>query len=151
VSFVLNQRASRRALLGAAVAVVSTFALVGCGSSSGTGASKGTVVGVTERDFRISAPKTVSAGDITLRVHNEGPDAHELIVVRAGSVKLPMRSDGLTVSEERLQHREAGSLEPGQPRVIRDLHVHLTPGRYVLFCNMSGHFRGGMHVVLTVK
>jgi uncharacterized cupredoxin-like copper-binding protein len=30
------------------------------------------------------------------------------------------------------------------------LHLHLTPGRYVLFCNMAGHYLGGMHRTLVV-
>jgi uncharacterized cupredoxin-like copper-binding protein len=27
----------------------------------------------------------------------------------------------------------------------------LAPGRYVLFCNMSGHYLGGMHRLLVVR
>jgi uncharacterized cupredoxin-like copper-binding protein len=29
--------------------------------------------------------------------------------------------------------------------------VHLAPGRYVLFCNMTGHYMGGMHSTLVVS
>ena len=58
----------------------------------------------------------------------------------------------MTVNEEALTSiTEAGSLEPGQPGRTRDLDVRLTPGRYVLFCNMSGHFLGGMHATLVVR
>jgi uncharacterized cupredoxin-like copper-binding protein len=151
VSFASNPCLLRRAVLGAALAGLAVLALAGCGGSHATGASGATVVGVTERDFRISAPTTVQAGDVMFRVHNEGPDAHEFLVVRAGDEKLPMRTDGLTVNEEVLLHREPGSLEPGQPGEVRTLSVHLTPGRYVLFCNMSGHYLGGMRTVLVVK
>jgi uncharacterized cupredoxin-like copper-binding protein len=105
---------------------------------------------VSERDFAISAPRRVSAGDVVIRVHNRGPDDHELIVVRADS-SLPLRSDGLTVNEEALQRAEAGALEPGEPGATRELQVHLSPGRYVLFCNMAGHYLGGMHVVLVAR
>jgi uncharacterized cupredoxin-like copper-binding protein len=42
-------------------------------------------------------------------------------------------------------------LEPGDPETVRELAVHLVPGRYVLLCNMSGHYLGGMHTVLVVK
>ncbi len=45
----------------------------------------------------------------------------------------------------------AGVLEPGQPGSVRELNVHLRPGRYVLFCNMSGHYLGGMHTTLVVR
>jgi uncharacterized cupredoxin-like copper-binding protein len=62
-----------------------------------------------------------------------------------------MRSDGRTVDEEALAQRGLRALEPGASGAVRDLQVHLTPGRYVLFCNMSGHYLGGMHRVLVVR
>jgi uncharacterized cupredoxin-like copper-binding protein len=31
------------------------------------------------------------------------------------------------------------------------VRAHLTPGRYVLFCNMSGHYLAGMRRVLVVR
>jgi hypothetical protein len=60
------------------------------------------VISVKERDFRIVAPKHVPAGDVVFRVENNGPEAHELIVVRADRA-LPLRTDGITADEERLQ------------------------------------------------
>ena len=96
-------------------------------------------------------PTHLTAGEYTLRVHNEGPTEHELIVARTGGRALPLRADGLTVSEEALQSREAGALEPGRPGAVRDLKVHLAPGRYVLFCNMEGHYMAGMHAELVVS
>jgi uncharacterized cupredoxin-like copper-binding protein len=123
----------------------------GCGHA-GNHAPPGTsVLAVSERDFAIAAPTTLPAGELVLRVQNRGPDAHEFLVVRARSIRLPMRSDGLTVDEERLQRSEVGVLEPAETHAVRDLRLHLTPGRYVLFCNMSGHFIGGMHKMLVVR
>jgi uncharacterized cupredoxin-like copper-binding protein len=123
----------------------------GCGGAH-RGASAATpVVAVNERDFAISSPGVVKAGTVVFRVDNKGPDAHELIVVRAPSGRLPMRSDGLTVNEEHLLPREVGALEPAETNVVRNLRVRLKPGRYVLFCNMSGHFMGGMHKTLLVR
>jgi uncharacterized cupredoxin-like copper-binding protein len=144
VSFVAHARPAAR-LAAIAVAVA---ALSGCGGAVGL-PDGGSVVRVGERDFKISAPKRVSAGDVTINVVNRGPDAHELIVIRADH-GLPMRSDGLTVDEEALEHAEAGALEPAEPGV-HHLQVHLTPGRYVLLCNMQGHYLGGMHAVLEVR
>ena len=31
------------------------------------------------------------------------------------------------------------------------LKLHLAPGRYLLFCNMEGHYMGGMHTELVVS
>jgi uncharacterized cupredoxin-like copper-binding protein len=108
---------------------------------------------VTERDFRISAPKRVPSGDLQVSVRNKGPDAHEFIVVRAGSSHLPLRPDGVTVDEEALDRAKLtlDTLEPGEPGGVRRLRLHLAPGRYELICNMSGHYLGGMHTELTVR
>lgn len=106
---------------------------------------------VTERDFSISAPKTVRAGEIRLSVTNNGPDTHELIVVRSNGKPLPLRSDGLTVDETRVEPRTVVSLDGAGPHTTRTLSVHLAPGRYVLFCNMAGHYLGGMHTQLVVR
>ncbi|HST25875.1 MAG TPA: hypothetical protein VLJ76_07775 [Gaiellaceae bacterium] len=108
-------------------------------------------VKVTERDFSISAPKTVASGEISIVVHNAGPDTHELIMVRANGKRLPLRSDGLTVNEEALQPRTVESLDGAPTGAVRTVTVHLAPGRYVLFCNMAGHYLGGMHTTLVVK
>jgi uncharacterized cupredoxin-like copper-binding protein len=118
----------------------------------GEGASqKATVFYVTERDFHISAPKEVSRGDLLLTVANKGPDDHELIVVRAPNARLPLRADGLTVDEESLRPVTEPSLEPGAAGAVRELRLHLPPGHYVFFCNMSGHFLAGMHSTLVVR
>jgi uncharacterized cupredoxin-like copper-binding protein len=93
----------------------------------------------------------VSSGEVRLSVRNKGPDAHELIIVRARGLQLPLRRDGLTVNEEALERATAGVLEPGSPGGLRELRVHLAPGRYVLFCNMSGHYLGGMRAELVVR
>jgi uncharacterized cupredoxin-like copper-binding protein len=137
-----------RVLIAVWAAGLAAVLLAGC---AGTGPAAGSVIPVSEADFQIAAPTHLTAGEYTLRVHNEGPTEHELIVVRAGGHALPLRTDGLTVSEEALQSLEAGALEPGRPGAVRDLKVRLTPGRYVLFCNMEGHYMAGMHSELVVS
>jgi uncharacterized cupredoxin-like copper-binding protein len=99
---------------------------------------------VIEEDFHITAPDVVRAGRVDLRITNSGPDDHELIVVRRTGDELPLRADGLTVDEKAIRRRVAGGLEAGEPGRVRTLRVKLKPGRYELFCNMSGHYLGGM-------
>ena len=124
--------------------------LAGCGSQLGAGGGAASVQ-VSERDFAIHTARTVAAGDVVLRVHNRGPGSHELLVVRSATGRLPFRTDGLTVSEEAVSKAEVGVLEPAHAGVVRALRLHLSPGRYILFCNMSGHFLGGMHTTLVVR
>ena len=112
----------------------------------------GTAVAVTERDFQISAPAEVAAGDVRLRVRNDGPDRHELLVVRRPDrAPLPLRGDGLTLDEDALESATVGILEAREPNTVNDLQVHLEPGRYQLFCNMFGHYLGGMQTELIVR
>jgi uncharacterized cupredoxin-like copper-binding protein len=129
-------------------------ALPAAGSSSGaapTGSRGSNTFRVTERDFHISAPKRVARGDLTLTIRNNGPDQHELIIVRTDRARLPLRSDGLTVNEETLQKWTIETLVPSPAGDVHRLHLHLAPGRYVLFCNMAGHYLGGMHTTLVVR
>ena len=62
-----------------------------------------------------------------------------------------MRADGFTVNEEAIESSEPGAIEPQQPHHTELLDVRLKPGRYVLFCNMEGHYMAGMHTVLVVR
>jgi hypothetical protein len=111
----------------------------------------GPLVRITESDFRIKAPKLIRAGQVRLRIHNIGPDTHELLLVRIGKDSLPLRHDGLTVDED--------ALEPLHPVVVEgmergrgdEVRVNLAAGRYVLFCNMAGHYLSGMHTRVIVR
>jgi uncharacterized cupredoxin-like copper-binding protein len=144
----MRQLASRRGRLS----VIALIVLVTSGCSAGgqkVGAGQ-TLVRVTERDFHISAtPNHVAAGDIQLVVRNQGPDTHELLVVRSKS-RLPLRLDGLTVDERSLSALTVASLDGAGPGSEERLHLRLPPGRYELFCNMAGHFMAGMHAELAV-
>ena len=107
------------ALLACLAAAV---AFIGIGSSANASPT-GTLIGISERDFHISATTAhVSAGDFVLRIHNNGPDQHELIIAPVhrgrlpggsydrtyGFGDLPLRSDGLTVDEEAIHNSELG-------------------------------------------
>jgi uncharacterized cupredoxin-like copper-binding protein len=121
-------------------------------SRPSTPAEERTVLTVAERDFHISAPAHAPSGDLRLRVQNRGPDRHELIVVRRSDERpLPLRADGLTLDEDKLEPQTVGVLESREPNSVSDLDVHLDPGRYELFCNMSGHYLGGMHTDVVVR
>jgi Sulfocyanin (SoxE) domain len=138
-----------RAALGASLAL-GVLALSGCAIDGSQKAAGQPIVNVTERDFRISAPRRLPAGDVNLSVTNRGPDAHELIVVRKDARQLPIRSDGLTVDEEKIASDEVGVLEPSDP-TVRGLKLHLRPGTYVMFCNMDGHYKAGMNRTVVVR
>jgi uncharacterized cupredoxin-like copper-binding protein len=108
-------------------------------------------VRVTVRDFHIKvSPARIKAGPTRIVVVNKGPDTHEILVART-SADLPLRSDALTVDEDKLEPVTVGEAEGESPGAVEVLHVKLRPGRYELFCNMAGHYLGGMSARLVVS
>jgi uncharacterized cupredoxin-like copper-binding protein len=132
------------------LAALALMLLPSCSSGSSHETAAATVR-VQERDFRITvSPSRVRAGTVRLLVRNQGPDTHELLVVRSSRASLPLRSDGLTINEARLDSSTVTVMEGRDPGDAEELLVHLKPGRYELFCNMAGHYLGGMHAELVV-
>jgi hypothetical protein len=52
--------------------------------------------------------------------------------------------------KERGAVRVVDEVEDVQPGSKRSLTVRLAPGRYVLICNLAGHYAAGMHAALRV-
>ena len=115
---------------------------------------RGTPVNVLLDDFRVREDAAVvPAGTVSFRVRNQGPTSHELIVVRTDRApdKLPLQGDGLTVNEEGpgvalIDEAEALDIDDRQTLVL-----DLAPGHYVMYCNLEGHYLGGMHAALAVR
>lgn len=129
--------------------VLPVLFVVGCSETDTGSRGPHALVRISERDFRIVVePGRIPAGDVELVVKNQGPDTHELIMVRSSGSQPPLRRDGLTVDEEALQ--EVGAVEGIDPKGMHHVRLHLAPGRYELFCNMAGHFMAGMHGELVV-
>jgi uncharacterized cupredoxin-like copper-binding protein len=140
------RKRSRTTLTAGAV----LFSLLGC-----TGASSvpsGPIFDVEVKDFEIepSLP-TIEAGLVTLRVRNEGPATHEFVITRSGlpADGLPLARDGLSVDEERVV--PLGELAEVEAGATGLLTLPLTPGRYVLFCNLEGHYLTGMSASIEVS
>ena len=137
----------RHMSIWAAAVAAATLLGAGCGGASHRALP---VVPVTERDFAISAPHLVPAGEVRVVITNKGPVSHELLIVHASSNRLPTNADGFTIDEDAIQRRLVGSVEAAGPGT-RDLIVDLTPGRYLIFCNMAGHEASGMLASFVVR
>jgi uncharacterized cupredoxin-like copper-binding protein len=115
---------------------------------------RGTPVDVLLDDFTLRRDvAVVPAGTVRFRILNEGPTTHELSVIRTDRApdKLPLQRDGLTINEDAPgMHfvNEAEGIEIGDRRTLA---LRLAAGNYVLYCNMEGHYLGGMHAALTVS
>ena len=114
----------------------------------------GTPVNVLLKDFEVQQDAAVvPAGTVSFRIRNQGPTSHEFILVRTDRApdKLPLQRDGLTVNEEApgidlLDDAQGLDIDDRQTLVLR-----LAPGNYVMYCNLEGHYLGGMHAALAVR
>ena len=114
----------------------------------------GTPVNVRLEDFKVRQDAAVvPAGTVRFRILNQGPTTHQLIVARTDHApgKLPLQADGLTVNEDApgidlLDEAEGLDIDDR-----RTLVLGLAPGHYVLYCNLEGHYLGGMYAALTVR
>jgi uncharacterized cupredoxin-like copper-binding protein len=128
-------------------------AFVVLASCSGAGETpSGPVVDVTLKDFSIHASTpSVKAGPVVLNVYNQGPATHEFVVVRTDlpADRLPIAADGLSVDEDVLAR--VGEISEVNISTSEALDLRLSPGRYVFFCNLEGHYLGGMRLALVVS
>jgi uncharacterized cupredoxin-like copper-binding protein len=110
-------------------------------------------VPIVLEDYRIrSSVTTVPAGTVTFNVHSRGPSTHELAVFETTrpADQLPLGTDGLRIDEDSSLLREAGELEQVDIGETETFVLRLSPGTYVLACNMEGHYLGGMYFSLVV-
>ena len=116
--------------------------------------SDGRPVNVLIEDFKVQPDATVvPAGTVSFRILNRGPTSHQLLVVRTDLApdKLPLQRDGLTVNEDAPGIDFLDEVQGLDIDDRRTLVLRLPPGHYVLYCNLEGHYLGGMHGALTVS
>ncbi len=96
-------------------------------------------------------PDMAKAGVVTFKVTNNSKDTiHEMIVMqldKAGDA-LPYLKNENRVDEDKAGDKgEVSELDPGKSG---SLTVDLKPGKYLLICNVPGHYASGMWTEFTV-
>lgn len=99
----------------------------------------------------VSSVQRVRAGKVVFVVSNRSKDLeHEFLVARVNVApdKVPIDAGKGVVKEAALKDlNELGDLKPGTSGTMT---LDLSPGRYLLFCNLPGHYQAGMRRLLTV-
>ncbi len=130
------------------------LAIAGCTSTTNAGANPtpGHAVNATESEFKIETDTTsIGSGSETFTVTNHGTVAHEFVIVRTDLAPDALPRDGSGgVDEEAEGTTHITEVEDVAPGSSTSLTANLAPGRYVVFCNVPGHYAGGMHASLTV-
>jgi uncharacterized cupredoxin-like copper-binding protein len=153
------------------------FTITPAGASSGSTSSSSAessgqpgTVPVTLGDTQgVQGPMTITtdtssapAGDVTFVVKNLGTIEHEMIVLKtdtpfdqlpvadAGDPPAPVTS-GADKVDEGASVGETGdpNLQPGETRTFTI--SGMSPGKYVLVCNLAGHYQMGMRAPFTVS
>jgi uncharacterized cupredoxin-like copper-binding protein len=127
------------------VVAVIALSLVGVGCSK---KDKPASVDVTEMDFKIQ-PSATSAknGKVEFHVKNNGPSTHEFVVVASDLAPDAVPLKGNVIDEEKTT--PVDELENLAKDSTTTLKVTLKKGKYVLICNVAGHYQSGMHVGFT--
>jgi uncharacterized cupredoxin-like copper-binding protein len=135
-------------------AVISAASLLLVGCSSGA-----TTVDVTLQEWAVLPdPGSVSAGEVTFVITNDGPeDVHEFVVIQTDLEpgELPTDETG-AVSEDGEGMTVIDEVEDVAVGATEELTVSLEAGNYVLICNIysedeqEAHYGMGMYAAFTV-
>ena len=99
---------------------------------------------------RINQP-TVKAGAVRFDVTNWSRGMlHEMLVVAVDDPQAPLPYDYAQAKVAEDQVKALGDTGDLQPGASYTLDVTLTPGTYLLICNVPGHYAAGMVTPLTV-
>jgi uncharacterized cupredoxin-like copper-binding protein len=151
------------------VAALASVAAIGCGGdddgdeaattaaaeTESTGAAGGGLT-IKMGDFFFD-PKdaTASSGTVEITAPNVGQTEHELVLFSsdADPAALPTAANG-EVDEDALEKQggvNAGEIEEVLPGKTKTGSFELAAGKYVMFCNLPGHYAQGMYGSLTAN
>ena len=141
-----------RSVLSVTVLLPLVLLSVACGGAGTPVPTEQTVV-VELEEWNVSPDKSsVAAGIVTFEAKNIGTIPHELVVL-----KTDLPADSLVVEEAVVNEEASGELigeieedelGPGQSS---SASFNLTPGKYVLFCNIPAHYQSGMFAAFEVR
>jgi hypothetical protein len=138
------------------MAVVVAAVVVGCGggtastSTSPSSSADAARIAARVADYAIrldreSAPRGIIAFD----VRNDGRATHQFVILRSdrAAAALPRAGDEVVERAAGRVQAEAEGIGPGRTTTLR---ATLRPGRYVLLCNLRGHYARGMRAAFRV-
>jgi uncharacterized cupredoxin-like copper-binding protein len=122
--------------------------LASCGSPEA--APSGSQVVAEMSDYKIALNVTsVKAGTIKIGVRNLAAMEHSLEVLKTDVPQDKLSVDGATAkANEDGKVGEIKSIPAGKSAAVT---IDFTPGKYVIICNVAGHYLLGMHTAFTVE
>jgi hypothetical protein len=122
-------RAAKLVLIGALASALLAIPIAGCGHTATVGGERTLRLALTE--YRVIPQKVqVSAGPVTIIVHNLGKMAHNLLITAGG--------------------QKVNGTPPIWPGATRQLSVVLAPGSYMMASTLFSDQALGEYATLTV-
>lgn len=154
----------RRHLALATTPLVAAALVAGCGSSGdkadvaassasrvaaeAAAKSAGSAITIKTTEFAFSPMAAkAKAGAVKLTLVNAGKVEHEVVVLKTDQAAGALKVSGGRVSEA----DSVGEVSETAPGATKSATLRLKPGRYVVVCNIPGHYQGGMRGTLTVQ
>ena len=105
-------------------------------------------VKVTLSEFKVvTGVPSVAAGKVQFSITNTGKLTHEFVVLKTTKTPAQLKlKDGRADAASSLG--ESGDVAAGKTGKAT---LTLTPGHYLLICNLPGHFAAGQYTAFTVK
>jgi uncharacterized cupredoxin-like copper-binding protein len=100
---------------------------------------------LTEMSLGGTGALKAASGKVTFKVHNAGTVEHELVVFKGSGPLVLKKYKGVEAG------RWLGEVEETEPGKTGTLTLTLKAGRYLLACNIPGHYQLGMHRLLIVS
>lgn len=93
---------------------------------------------------------SVKAGTIEFKVTNDGSIEHEFVIVKTNVAPDKIPISGENKADVDKVGEEIGEIEEFEPGKTEEMKVKLKPGKYVLICDVAGHYKNGQRVAFTV-
>jgi uncharacterized cupredoxin-like copper-binding protein len=118
-------------------------------ASSASGGAGSAAVSIELSEWGLKASSTGKAGKLEFSTKNAGSTPHELLVVKGDDATTLTKTASGVVDEAK--YPPLGRTKQIAPGSTEKLDVSLTAGKYVLFCNIAGHYDLGMRAAFTVN
>ena len=101
-------------------------------------------------DFKlVTDHPSIASGHVVVGIRNHAAMLHELKVIKSDLAPDQLPMDGGTAKAR--EDGKVGELLNISAGASRKLVLDLAPGKYVLICNVAGHYQLGMRVGLEVQ
>ena len=98
------------------------------------------------------SPKAVPHGNVKFNVTNLASQfVHEVIIARLADETQVLTYDTAKNKVDEETIKTLGQVAEIEPNKTASVALELKPGKYILYCNLPGHYMAGMWAVIEIK